>query len=370
MRHQGSRVYVAVMAVFLLMASACGGGDDTASPDGDSPTAVQTDDATEGDATAGDTEGDAAADGEWDQVVADAREEGKVVVYTALNPSTIERLQAAWSEEYPDIELEVLRGTSGELQARIDQERETNADGGDVWITTELGWFEDRVAEDELLQLTGPHAEEWPQEYMEADGHAPVLSMEPFGIIYNTDVVDEAPADYEDLTGPQFENNLTMSDVVATIVTGYYAWIEETRGEDVFVGLAEQNPTIMTGSVPIAQSVAAGEAAGSPYGFPSAVKGLQAEGAPIEYVQPDPALGIPYVGGAFGWSQRPNAAQVFMDWAMSMDAQEPWAADGWSASPLGVESGLDISKIGAWDPSGWDEQRVEEFNARFEELFK
>lgn len=347
--------FLAASAAIALSLAACAGDEGGTDPDDGGP--AESAPLPEG-------------DDDWQQVVDAATDEGQVVVYTALNPETISRLEAAWAEDYPDIGLEVLRGTSGELLARIEQERETGADGADVWITTELGWFNDRAAEGELLELSGPNREEWPDEFVESDGFAPVLSVEPFGIIYNTTLIDEAPQDYSDLSDPQYEGLITVSDVVATIVTDYYRWIEETRGEEVIEGMAAQNPSVMTGSVPIAQAVASGEAAATPYGFPSSVKGLQDQGAPIEFVLPDPALGVPYIGGSLGWSQRPNAAQVFLDWAMSSNAQEPWAANEWSASPLGVETGLDITTIEPSDPGALDADTIDELNTRYAELFR
>src|SRR6202011_2812362 len=79
---------------------------------------------------------------EWTKIVAAAKKEGTVNLYSAQPAPLITRLVAGFKAAYPDIPIEFVRLTSGALQAKVDQERATNADGADVVITSEVAWSE------------------------------------------------------------------------------------------------------------------------------------------------------------------------------------------------------------------------------------
>ena len=44
---------------------------------------------------------------------------GKVVIYTGSGPEITEPIYALWKEKYPDIDIEEVKGGTGELLARI-----------------------------------------------------------------------------------------------------------------------------------------------------------------------------------------------------------------------------------------------------------
>lgn len=356
-----ARRLMSILTLPSLLLVACGG--QTADPGDEQTTTPQATNAS----AESETE---AADGEWESIVEAAREEGRVVLYGAPVPAIMERLSAGFSEAYPEIELEYLRGASGELISKIDQEVATNVDGADVVVITELGWFTQLAEAGNLLEPQGPAAAEWPEEFTLDDGFTRILTMEATVIPYNTDLVETPPSDYTDLLDPEYAGKVVTTDVVSTFLTAWYAWLEDTRGEDFLPGLAEQNPSLVAGTPPAVQAVAAGEFAASAWSNISGAKAVMDEGAPLDFVLPSPALGIPFPGGVLANAKRPNAALVFFDWLMTEEGQLALTGDGWGASPLGVEGSLDISVIEPWDPAEWPEAEVNEFNARWEDIFR
>lgn len=304
---------------------------------------------------------------EWDEIVQMAKDEGSVSLYSAQAPQTLERIKGCFEEEYPDISVDAVRGTSGDLLSRIDQERQSGSDGADVWVTTELAWFKERSDEGALLAPQGPAAEDWPEEYL--DGETVIAGVEPLIISYNTDLVTTPPAGYEDLLSPDLQGKVGTSELAATVISAWYAWLEETH-PGYLEDLANQNPRLYVGSVPISQAVASGEIAASAYGIPTAVEPLIKEGAPIDYVVPDPSFGVSYGTAAFGWSQQPNAALVLIDFLMSADGQECWHGAGESASPLGdVPGALDIDSIEPWDYTEFSEDDAAQLEQEWNSLF-
>src|SRR5258706_16382017 len=87
----------------------------------------------------------------WNSVLQAANKEGRVTLYSSLQPPVLRRLIADFQKAYPGIQVEINRATGGLLLAKIDMERQTQADGGDVLIAAELGWMEARAGEKALF---------------------------------------------------------------------------------------------------------------------------------------------------------------------------------------------------------------------------
>lgn len=290
------------------------------------------------------------------------------MVYASGENEVQERIGECFMEAYPDIEYEYVRGTTGEMMPRIEQERQSGSDGGDVWIGTDPGWFAEASDSGDLLTPSGPALEEWPEGFLR--DNVVVGGLESLAIAYNTDLVESPPEGYSDLLDPEFTGSIGTTEVAARILVGWYSWLEETEGPDFLEELANQKPLLYVGSVGVTAAVAAGEVKATMYALPTGVSPLAEQGAPIEYVVPSPSFGVEYLMGAFAWSKRPNAALVFQDFLMSRDGQACWHGTGDSASPLpDIEGALDISTIEPWDYETTTDEVEADINQRFNELF-
>lgn len=306
----------------------------------------------------------------WKDIVAAAQKEGRVVVFSAQGPSVMERVKADFEKTYPGIKLEQTRMSSGPMMSKLDQERATGADGGDVTVTTEVVWLEDRLKDGTLKAPVGPNAASWPAAYM-IKGTIPVLALEPFGIAYNTNLVKTPITGYKDLLKPEFTGKVGMIDLVATSLFAFYDWLERKEGADYLTKLAAQKPKIY-GSNPIgAQMVASGELPVVSFMSATMVLPLVAKGAPVKLVYPDSAFGIQYAGGIVAWSKRPNAAQVYMDYLMSRAGQTAWNGLGEAASPLpNIPGSGDVRSIVPYDPAKYNADMMKNYRVRWEGIVK
>jgi iron(III) transport system substrate-binding protein len=101
-----------------------------------------------------------------------------------------------------------------------------------------------------------------------------------------------------------------------------------------------------TGGAPASQALAAGEFAAIAFATVTTIRPLMDIGAPVKLVVPSPSFGVGYTGAILGWSKRPNAAQVFMNYLMSERGQTTWNGRGESASPRkGIPGSLDPESI-------------------------
>lgn len=307
----------------------------------------------------------------WPAIVAAGKKEGRVVLYNSVPLPPIQRAAAGFKKLHPEIEIVYQRGPSGQLITKIEQERNGNVDGADMLISTETNWGVDRAREGRLLKVSGPELKNWPAKFL-LEGAIPILDLEPFVIAYNRNVWKGAPPKgYADLLRPEYRGLLGTTELASTTVIGWYDWLEKTQGGDFLQKFRAQNPKLYTGAVPSGQAVASGEVAVSAFNVTTALKSLVDLGAPIEIVVPSPGLGIQHGAAALGWSRRPNATLVFIDYLMSRDGQTAWNGAGESASPLpNIPGSLSAESITPVDVMAYPEAMAKAYRERWTKIMK
>lgn len=306
---------------------------------------------------------------EWSRIVNAARNQQRVVFYSATPISVVDRLVAAFRKQYPDIAIESSRGLSGAMMAKVDQEQKNNVDGADVFINTEMSWMEVQRKEGRLLKPAGPSSLDWPAQYI-LGGTVVVGGLEPWIIIYNKRLTATPPRGYQDLLLPEFKGKIGTTDLASTAIVAWYDWLERTQGADFLQKLKLQNPKFYSGAAPLGQAVASGEITVSAFGVPTATRPLMEQGAQIDYVVPSPGIGNRYAIAAFGWSKRPEAALVLLDFLMSPAGQTAWHGRGESASPRpGIPGALSANAVAHWVPEDFPpdvaKKSAERWNQRF-----
>ena len=305
----------------------------------------------------------------WNGVVAAAQKEGKIVVYGNMQAPVAARIRADFEKAYPGMSLEYTRMASGAMIAKLNQERSVGVDGAEVAILTDRGWLEDRVKDGSLAPLAGPNAAAWPKASM-LSGNIPVLSLETMTIVYNPNMVKTPINGYADLFRPELKGKITTEELVAPVIVAWYEWVEKTMGANYVTRLAELQPGIYGSATAGVQSVAAGEFAVATVINSGLAVPLAKQGLPLRVVNPTPAFGFAFVGGIVKWAKRPNAAQLFMDYLMSVRGQTVWNGQGDSASPLpNIPGSLDPRAISPFDPIPYTAEVVKAYTVKWNALF-
>lgn len=305
----------------------------------------------------------------WSSVVAAAQKEGKVVVYGNMQAPVAARIRADFEKAYPGMSVEYTRLASGPMIAKLNQERSGGVDGAEVAILTDRGWLEDRLKDGSLASLAGPNAGTWPRASM-LSGSIPVLSLETMAIVYNPNMVKTPINGYADLFRPELKGKITTEELVAPVIVAWYEWVEKTMGTNYFTRLAELQPGIYGSATAGVQSVAAGEFAVATVINSGLAVPLAKQGLPLRVVNPTPAFGFAFVGGVVKWAKRPNAAQLFMDYLMSVRGQTAWNGQGDSASPLpNIPGSLDARSIAPFDPLPYTDDVVKAYTVKWNALF-
>lgn len=338
------RLAVTATALSLFSVTACGGdGSDAEAP----------------------TTGDA----EWDAVVADAYEEGRVNVYNAASEQQNKRITEAFEEKYPGIKLSITRGAT-ELPTRVSAELSSGSDGADVLMYSDPNWFVDH--EEHLADIDSPATEGWKDDWWAVDGKAIQVTALPWSMIaWNTNTFPDGFENYEDLLDPSVKGKLGTRSEVSPSVAGYLDHLETELGEEYLEGIADLDPKFYPSAVPLMQAVGSGEVGVSNLGVPAAIAELQEAGAPIDFTYADPGFAYTHGAASFTESKRPNAGRVFMDFLMSEEGQAAYNGDGQGgAGRDGVEGALDMEGYAMLDTTKFSKPEVlAEWNRKFEEYF-
>jgi iron(III) transport system substrate-binding protein len=337
-----------------------------------SSTSDPTSSAAAGSAAAGGGEASgAASSASWDAVVESAKEEGSVTWYSVAPPAMNDAVAAAFSEKYPDIALNVVRGAS-ELPTRMDAEIASNTDGADVFLYAGALWFLNNKDHLESVDAL-PSAADWPKDEYATGTSTPVIANVPLGIIaWNTSIFPNGFKTWDDLLAPEVKDKLGIRDQVDTVVASYVQFQQDTNGSDYLTKLAQQNPRFYPSVVPMAQAVAAGEIGVANQSVPATLYELQGQGAPIDFTIPDQTWVNPYIAAVLQKSERKNAANVFMNFLMSPEGQAAFNGNEYGSSALpNIAGTLNLSgkEVTYLDPTVTTQDKVAEWQAKYKEIF-
>lgn len=397
-----ARVISATMLCLSLVAASCGSDDDegaTTDAPATSAAATTTAAAAETTAAASDTTagsdttvagsdttagadttaaGDpAAAEAALAELVTAAEAEGKVTVYSSQGLDQLNALAAAFEEKYPDIDVEPVRLTDGDIIPRLETEIGTGTAGADLGVMAAIGWiqgqadagnFLDPTASPQIAGLGAYDAKLYAHPGNDFEVGAAVLTF-----AWNTDLVPDGISDYEDLLDPSLgDGKLAVIDPTGgPAIVDFWRWVEENFGTEYVEQLAAQNPRIYPSALPIGEALTSGEVYATVYGAPVQLVPAKANGAPVDYgISEKGAWGARYFGFIPKSAGHPAAAALFADFMVTAEGQE--LVQGASGSVLPNIPGTLITndKVRVMDVAGMAAAPVAEYIEYWDGLFR
>lgn len=324
-RRRGTAAAAAVLAAGLI-AAGCSSGDDSSTASESTPDAP----------TAEWLEG---ADAAWDTVMADAQEEGTVVV---AGPAPLADAMTEAFENDTGIELEWVGGSGSDLSSRF--ETEVRAGHASIDLLFGGGNELETLLPDGLLepikpQLILPSVQEGPNWregtwhwYDNAGQYLFQGTTYVFGYVtVNGDLVDaDAIQTWDDLLAPEYKGKIIAYDprsngpgqgaVGAMALALDYPYLEQL--------FTEQDVTFVADNDQLAQAVARGDQPIALALIQQQIEKFVAEGINLQVVLPEPMPG--YLTPGFGvvrqakGAPNPAAAQVFLNWYASKNGQQTY----------------------------------------------
>ncbi|HEY7219769.1 MAG TPA: extracellular solute-binding protein [Candidatus Binatia bacterium] len=284
----------------------------------------------------------------WNDVVAAARKEGKVVLYgTSTFRPMVKEMEPLLTKRY-GIKVEFLIARSREVRERINAEvraKRPVGDLGQAGATSLPALWQDGGLENWL-----PASIKFVRHEIADDMELPKVPITPIyanlrGILVNTKLVrpGEEPKTWKDLADPKWRGKILMDDP-RSAGAGNSWFVSTVRfpglGKEFHQALAQNKPVFTSAGTyqQIANRIAQGEYA---IGFPvDADSLLELKGAPVKFIAPKEGITYTVMGiGLVKNAARANAGKVFIDFSLSEEAQRVF---GKSAAP--IRNGIQAAK--------------------------
>ena len=268
-----------------------------------------------------------------------AKKEGQVVLYASMEVPSAQRLVTGFERKYPFLKVEATRIGSERMATRLIAEAQAHKVRADVVHQSAFDFF--GVLQKGLFDsyLSAERAA-LPAEYRDDKGLWVMAAATLNVIAYNKKMVSaaDAPKSFWDLTAPKWKGQLLMDDNESKWMAGMMQYYGETKTVDLLKMLAAQDIQFRTGHSSIQTLLAAGERAAVVVAFANGVDRLKKEGAPIEWIAPEPVISLTFGTAVVKDAPHPNAARLFNDFLLSREGQEIIAAAGYFVPRTDVAS--------------------------------
>ena len=292
-------------------------------------------------------------------LLAAAQKDGKIVLYTANFLDTEQAVAKRFSERFPGIGIEIVRAPTGQLIARIKTEAAANRMIADVIDIS------DRVQARAMIELFAPYAPPNATDYPEVARTADRLwprSGNAWTIAYNSALVTNPPKSWADLVKPEF-GKLRLGQTMIASGGGPFTramFERKVLGEDYWSKQAALKPVLFPSQAPMVDAMIRGEIAIAPLVTNLAIP-LAAQGAPLKwFFAPEGVPVTVFCAGIAKGAGHPDAAKLFLDWALSREGQalmvELGSFSAMAQAPL--PPGVDLNSIKTWYPDDAEIEKI------------
>jgi len=256
------------------------------------------------------------------KLIAGAKKEGTVTVYTSANIEDMAVVTAAFEKAY-GVKVRVWRGSSENVVQRSVTEARGGRYDADV-IETGGAAMESLHREKLLQQVKSPRLAELNPAALTAHGDWTGTRYNVFVAPYNTKLVkkDELPKSYDDLLDPRWKGKLGIEADDTDWFGAVIDQLGEERGLKLFRNIVATNGiSVRKGHTLLTNLIISGEVPLALTTYSYRVEQMKRSGAPIDWFFIPPAIARFEGAGVARRAAHPNAAVLFYDFMLT-DAQE------------------------------------------------
>ena len=256
-----------------------------------------------------------------ERLIAGAKSEGTVSVYSTVTVEDMVPLNAAFEEKY-GIAVELWRGSASDILQRATTEARAGRFSVDV-IEAPGSEMESMRREGLFQEVSLPVYSELMEGAYVAGRPWVATRLIIFAMGYNTNLVreEDLPRSYFDLLDPKWKGKLGIEATDFNLFMSLtdalggeaglqlYRDIQATNGLSVRIGHSLLGNLVISGEVPLGINL-----------YRHFLEPAKRTGAPIDYVFVDPVLAVPSGAAVARRAPHPNAALLYMEFLLT-DAQ-------------------------------------------------
>lgn len=255
-----------------------------------------------------------------------------ITVYTSQPQDQMAAVVEAFNKDHPDVTVEIFRSGTTELMAKLAAEYAAGSSPADVVLIADAVAMTQLKNDDRLYAFTDAKLEGIPANLIDPDKTFFGTKLITTGIVYNTDLVKEAPKTWAELSEADKASSLIMPSPLysgAAVIHVGTMLQQEAFGWDYFETLADNGAVAGQGNGTVIEAVARGEKA---YGIIVEYMAMnaKAKGSPVDFVFPEEGVStITQPVAILKGSDAIEAAKTFVNWQLGKSAQEQSVAQGY-----------------------------------------
>ena len=257
--------------------------------------------------------------------VAAAEQEGELVYYGHDSESGISTLLEAFKKDFPKIKTSYVRLQTGALYAKLTSERSAGRFLVDVVQFSDVAPAMDFQKKGGYeLYVSAETAAYKPQYQSNPAGYFTWAGATFAGISYNKDRVkgDQIPKVWKDILNPAFRGNISAKFSSSGSQHANWYMLRKLYGEGFWKEFANQKPRGFDSRAQLFDRLSKGDDAVCSMAEYAGYILVKEKGANIEMVEPPDGLtATPILLGIPTKAPHPEAAKLFIDWALSSRGQ-------------------------------------------------
>lgn len=293
--------------------------------------------------------------------VAKAEQEGNLVLYSPDPEENSAKLMDAFHKAFPKIATNFIRLQTGALYQKLLTERRAKVYQVDVLQLTDVGFALDFQKRDGYVRYVSPEMAGYKSDYKSSpEGYWTWASFIMAGLAYNPKLLkpEDAPKSWKDALDPKYAGVINVKTATSGLQAVTWYELKNLYGDEYFQKLGELKPRGFDSYVQQFDRMVSGQDTLVHTAQYSAYLLAKAKGAPIEFIFPEEGLTLtPGVMGLVADAPHPNAAQLFMDWVLSLPGQKIYDEISSLNSPRTdappPPGGMPMEKIKLLYPKDW-----------------
>lgn len=257
--------------------------------------------------------------------VAKAEQEGALVFYCHENEAGTAAIMEGFHKDFPKIKTSYVRAQTGALYNKIVSERSAGRFDVDVLQLSDLSPAFDFQKKGGYEHYESPESGAYKKDNLSSpNGYFFWTGVDPAGLAYNKDKVAaaDAPKNWKDILNPRWKGKISCKISASGLQFVQWYALRKLYGDGFWKEFAKLQPHAFDSRVQLFDRLAKGDDAITAIGEYPAYILFKSRGANVEFVAPtDGLVATPLVVGAVNKAPHPEAAKLFVDWAMSKRGQ-------------------------------------------------